>query len=214
MATLHSDFAAAQEHCAAYSDCQACVGDRGCGYFASTCVCVPGGWLRARANYTDHGDSWSYYHGQCLIGTRVELVLLPSILGLVILGITMVAVWRHRWPARWCRPDDGDYSSCASSVAGPAAEGQRRHLHRHGDEHMPLLIDNDPHSLPAPSHRRRLSLASGSGIGMSIEARRHQAGHSWAGNTAPAGSSFEEHYGSWCQRNANMVQNTAPQDGK
>ncbi|KAJ2876266.1 hypothetical protein GGH93_000923 [Coemansia aciculifera] len=169
-------------------------------------LCVPGGWLRARSNYTGSGDSWSYYHGQCYIGTRVEFVLLPSILGLVILGLAMVALWR-RWPARWCRADDGDYSSCASSVAGPAVEGQRRHPHHHGDEHMPLLIDNDPCSLPAASHRRRASLASG---GMSIEARRHHADHSWGGNVAPASSSLEEHYGSWCQRNGNMVQNVAP----
>ncbi|KAJ2884274.1 hypothetical protein H4R27_002220 [Coemansia aciculifera] len=161
---------------------------------------------RHESNYTGSGDSWSYYHGQCYIGTRVEFVLLPSILGLVILGLAMVALWR-RWPARWCRADDGDYSSCASSVAGPAVEGQRRHPHHHGDEHMPLLIDNDPCSLPAASHRRRASLASG---GMSIEARRHHADHSWGGNVAPASSSLEEHYGSWCQRNGNMVQNVAP----
>ncbi|KAJ2438991.1 hypothetical protein GGF42_008110, partial [Coemansia sp. RSA 2424] len=160
----------------------------------------------------------------CYIGTRIEFVLLPTILGLAILGVAMVALWRHRWPVRWCRSDDGDYSSCASSVVGPAVEGQRRHPHHHGDEHMPLLIDNDPYSLPAASrrqHRRRSSLVSDSGAalapadaGMSIEARRHQAGHSWAGNAAPAGSSFEEHYGSWCQRNVNMVQNAAPNDGK
>ncbi|KAJ2628363.1 glycosylphosphatidylinositol anchor biosynthesis, partial [Coemansia sp. RSA 1694] len=103
---------------------------------------------------------------------------------------------------------------------GPAVEGQRRHSHHHGDEHMPLLIDNDPYSLPAASrrqHRRRSSLVSDSGAalapagaGMSIEARRHQAGHSWAGNTAPAGSSFEEHYGSWCQRNVNMLASLFP----
>ncbi|KAJ2083156.1 hypothetical protein GGI16_007254 [Coemansia sp. S142-1] len=200
-------YVVALKNCAKYNECQACVGDRSCGYFTNTGLCVPGGWLRARSNYMDSGDSWSYYHGQCYIGTRVEFVLLPSILGLIILGLAMVVLWR-RLPARWCRTDDGDYSSCASSVAGPAMEGQRRHPRHHGDEHMPLLIDNDPCSLPASSHRRRASLASVAGL--SIEARRHYAGHSWSGNVAPASSSLEEHYGSWCQRNSNMVQNVAP----
>ncbi|KAJ2018518.1 hypothetical protein H4218_003122 [Coemansia sp. IMI 209128] len=195
-------------HCAAYSDCQACVRDYECGYFANTGVCVPGGWLRAKANHTDSGDSWSYYHGQCYVSTRVEFELVPSILGLIILGLAMVVLWRH-CSARWYGAEDGDYSSCASSVAGPAAEGRRRHAHHHGDEHMPLLIDNDPYSLPAAAHQRRASLAS---AGLSIEARHHRAGHSWGGNVAPAGSSFEEHYGSWCQRNGNMVQNAAPDD--
>ncbi|KAJ2140190.1 Nuclear pore complex nucleoporin component [Coemansia sp. RSA 564] len=97
---MNSDYGAFMEKCAHYTTCKSCTSDRRCGYFFDTGVCVPGGWLAPRGNYTNSGDAWSYYHGHCFISTRKEFVMLPAICGLLILMLAVAALWQS-WPARW-----------------------------------------------------------------------------------------------------------------
>ncbi|KAJ1822574.1 hypothetical protein LPJ56_000662 [Coemansia sp. RSA 2599] len=182
--------------CAEYSDCLSCVNDHDCGYFYDTGVCVPGSWFRPRANYTDSGAAWSYYHGHCRISARVEFVVLPALLVLATLAAAVIALWR-----RWSYSSSDAQSSCGSSQAsiyhGDVGSGHHHHHHHHGDERTPLLIDNDPASRP-----RALAM-SGTGTSTGTSRQANELGVDIAGN--PRQASFEEQYGSWCQRSTNKV---------
>ncbi|KAJ1648731.1 hypothetical protein LPJ64_000050 [Coemansia asiatica] len=190
---MHHDTAELLGRCAKHSGCPSCVNDHGCGFFFDTGICVPGGWLKPQANFTDSGAAWSYYHGNCRISTRVEFVVLPSLLILATLVAAVIVMWR-----RWSFSSDTQ-SSCASSQAsimhGNIGSGHHHHHHHHhGDERTPLLIDNDPASRPPGV------------LAMTSSSNNRQAGElgvDIAGN--PRQASFEEQYGSWCQRSANKV---------
>ncbi|KAJ1661953.1 hypothetical protein IW140_006302 [Coemansia sp. RSA 1813] len=189
--------------CAVYTGCWSCVGNSQCGYFDDTGACVPGGWLNPQGNHTAHGDAWRYFHGQCYISTKVEFVLLPAMFGLAVLAAAIVAAWRYV-PARWCGlgPGEDDTLSCTTSEAG-SVYGDGHH-HRHMGEHMPLLIDNDPASRYAAG-----SSIHGSGgrsygpVPMALSAQPKPQNPDRNGE----GASFEEQYGSWCQRSGHMIQN-------
>ncbi|KAJ2721689.1 hypothetical protein GGI07_003804 [Coemansia sp. Benny D115] len=151
-----------QSWCAQYKDCWTCVRDDDCGYFGHPGVCVPGGWFSADKEYVDVGRGWSYHHGQCYVSTRVEYVVLPAILVLAVLMAATLAIWR-----RWTQGDNEE-----GSVVEVA------------EEHMPLLIDNDPASRPD-----RLGVAMPPGTV----------------TDAP----LEGQYGSWCQRSSFTAESMA-----
>ncbi|PIA16893.1 hypothetical protein COEREDRAFT_8039 [Coemansia reversa NRRL 1564] len=192
--------------CAKYGDCWSCVGDRGCGYFYKTEECVPGGWLSPHENYTDTGNAWNYYHGNCYASTRVEFVLLPSICGLIALALAIVALWRS-CPIWWCELFDSSPSPCTSPHAGVDVIGYR---HQHLlEEHVPLLIDNDPGS------RTHVSQTSNNIHNLSQPAPITTPSSPGNRRDKPlvAGTSLEEHYGSWCQRSGHMVQGNESSSG-
>ncbi|KAJ1932334.1 hypothetical protein FBU59_006405 [Linderina macrospora] len=183
------DFA---KKCARYSTCQSCVEQEGCGYFENTGVCVPGSWLNPSRNYTDAGELWQYYHGQCYISTRIEFVLLPAILGTMILAAAIISIWRYATLKRFACGHDGH----GYLEVGSDSDGECQH---HSDEHTPLLIDNDPQSRAAgkrPSSKSSM-------LGPIETARKTQ--QAWTDRT-PGNASFEEQYGSWAQRSTHMVQ--------
>ncbi|KAJ1945382.1 hypothetical protein GGF37_001730 [Kickxella alabastrina] len=177
--------------CAANKGCQSCVGDPGCGYFYNTGECVPGGWLAPLEKYAHSGASWSYYHGHCLVSTRVEYVVMPSVLVLATLIAAIIALWR-RWSLR-----RGDTRSCSSSQAS-ISSGNAGHCFHHS-EHTPLLIDNDPGSRP-DAQMAAGSLARGMrSSNMDVPVPQ---------NEGPLG----EHYGSWYQRTGSLIQSSLPKN--
>ncbi|KAJ1801684.1 hypothetical protein LPJ59_000079 [Coemansia sp. RSA 2399] len=199
------------EPCAAYTGCWSCVGNSLCGYFDDTGACVPGGWFSPQGNYTERGEAWRYFHGQCYISTRVEFMLLPAMLGLAVLAAAIIAVWQCM-PARWCGlgPNEDDTLSCTTSEAGSVyGEGHHRHHHRHVGEHMPLLIDNDPASKnPAGGRAHHASERLYGPLAMAQSAQSMPQDPDGNGE----GASFEEQYGSWFQRSGHMIQN--PSNGQ
>ncbi|KAI8320821.1 hypothetical protein GQ54DRAFT_298370 [Martensiomyces pterosporus] len=129
---------------------------------------------------------------------------------MLVLAAAIVSLWRC-WPYKWHESPNGqcpylDPEGCSSD--GGEGSGHRQH-----DEHTPLLIDNDPRSRPS-----RVRAPTGSTalrpepIEAAMESHRHRAEHAWMGSS-PAGASFEEQYGSWCQRSGNMVQGATPNAG-
>ncbi|KAJ2356275.1 hypothetical protein GGF43_002181 [Coemansia sp. RSA 2618] len=173
-------------------------------------MCVPGGWLAPRGNYTDSGDMWRYYHGHCLISTRKEFVLLPSICGLLILVLAIVALWQS-WPARCCGFSlPGPTTPRASPVQGLRGDNGRQT--QVPGEHMPLLVDNDPgnsvraQQAAAGLHGQLHPTSQESPIPQTRRQRSNAA-------DVPGGTSFEEQYGSWCQRSGHMVQGGVPHSG-
>ncbi|KAJ2797097.1 hypothetical protein H4R21_004452 [Coemansia helicoidea] len=160
--------------CAEYVGCQSCVADPGCGYIGGRDVCVAGGWLTPCDNYTRE-DAWSYYHRHCLVGTRVEFVLLPAALALTVLVLAIVAIWRSWW------------AQLDASAAYEAEDARRQDVFP-PEEHMPLLIDNDPGS-------RGLAPHSPYGANGSFRATpvvpRAPLGPRWGGPATPASPSSE-----------------------
>ncbi|KAJ2715553.1 hypothetical protein H4R19_001135 [Coemansia spiralis] len=172
---------AAADWCADYVGCESCVADPGCGFIDRRDACVAGGWLTPHSNFT-HADGWSYYHGNCAVSTRVEFVLLPATLALAVLALAVAALWRS-----WSAPRN---SSAANDVGDP----------RLGvclpDDHMPLLIDNDPASRHAAHHQP--DDARGPQYPTPI-APQSPSDARWAGQS-PTGTSLDEQHGSWCHR--------------
>ncbi|KAJ2549599.1 hypothetical protein EV175_004385 [Coemansia sp. RSA 1933] len=188
-----------------------CVENSQCGYFDNTGACVPGGWMNPQGNYTERGDLWRYFHGQCYISTRVEFVLLPAMVGLALLAAAIIAAWQYV-PARWCGlgPSEDDTLSCTTSEAGSVYSESHHHHHhhhhrhhRHISEHMPLLIDNDPASRYATDGSRAHNTGGGWSYGP-VPITRSMPGRP-DGNAE--GASLEEQYGSWNQRSGHMIQN-------
>ncbi|KAJ1721225.1 hypothetical protein LPJ53_004246 [Coemansia erecta] len=186
--------------CSGYTSCLSCVNDHRCGYFYNTGVCVPGSWLKPHHNYTDSGAEWSYYHGHCRISTRVEFVVLPSLLGLATLVAAVISLWR--W---WSYRHNDEVPSCASSQASAYDERVGHFHHHHHNEHnerMPLLIDNDPASRGAAQ----------SSIGDRSTTDRRTLDPNINIVAGAGRASFEEQYGSWIQRSGNMAPSSLPRE--
>lgn len=107
-------------NCTKYTTCRACTSHRGCGYIASLDKCVEGNWR--------HPVDSSYFYGQCYLSTQTEVVVAGVVLMVVFVGSVVSALRKHR---RWAhRPGEDETDA----------------LYYYHEEHVPLLIDNDPSS--------------------------------------------------------------------
>ncbi|KAJ1957781.1 glycosylphosphatidylinositol anchor biosynthesis, partial [Dipsacomyces acuminosporus] len=176
-----------------HTSCLSCVQDHGCGYFDNTKACVPGGRLNPHRNYTDSGEPWSYYHGQCYVSTRVEFILVPAIICMLLATAAIFSLWNY-WQFRWDQGYEDNYTHFDTE---PSRNGvQSGHHH---DEHTPLLIDNDPSSRPS-----KPQVPPGSTpIQGASQSRSRNANSTWT-HGSPVHASFEEQYGSWCQRSTHI----------